>query len=120
MPDFETRNLRVQLPCGSQTIIQCRLGTCLQFTCGFVSPVTCRFGTCQPWISICPLGTYCRFFSCGVTFYEGPVECPASDPGPLVSHVAVEDLADLREMLEEQLKEIKAAEAEVAKQQRKK
>jgi len=37
-----------------------------------------------------------------------------------VTHVAVEDLADLREMLEEQLKEIKAAEAEVAKRQRKK
>jgi len=37
-----------------------------------------------------------------------------------VTHVAVEDLADLREMLEEQLKEIKAAEAEVAKRRSKK
>jgi hypothetical protein len=37
-----------------------------------------------------------------------------------VTHVAVEDLADLREMLEEQLKEIKAAEAQVAKRQSKK
>jgi hypothetical protein len=37
-----------------------------------------------------------------------------------VTHVAVEDLADLREMLEEQLKEIKAAEAQVAKRQNKK
>ena len=118
MADFETRNLRVQLPCGQQTIIQCRLGTCLQFTCGFVSPVTCRFGTCQPWISICPYGTHCLWNSCGVTFY-GPVECPDSQLVP-PQFVAVEDLADLREMLEEQLKEVKAAEAEVAKQQRKK
>jgi hypothetical protein len=117
MADFEARNLRVQLPCGQQTIIQCRLGTCL----GFWS--WCRFGTCQPWISICPLGT-CRFATCGfvspvVQGPEFPIECPGSELVP-PQFVAVEDLADLREMLEEQLKEIKAAEAEVAKQQRKK
>jgi hypothetical protein len=112
MPDFESRNLRVQLPCGSQTIIQCRLGTCLALTCPQGS--ICR------WPSfICPIFT-CGWGTCGFSFAQGPVECAASDPGPLVTHVAVEDLADLREMLEEQLKEIKAAEAEVAKRQRKK
>src|SRR5262245_21565034 len=119
MPDFETRNLRVQFPCGPVTIIPCRLGSgCYGAGWWF----SCRAFSSCPWNSgYCPFNTsWCRGFQTLIAYEPGGA-CGASDQ-PIEQgtiHVAVEDLADLREMLEEQLKEVKAAEAEVAKRQSK-
>lgn len=105
---FDARNLRVQLPCGSVTVFPCRFNTniCFQFTYW-----TCRFYTWHcPFNSCLDTPTICRWGS--------PPICPGSyiDPGPeidQVTHVSIEDLGALRELLQTQLKEIDAAEKKV-------
>jgi hypothetical protein len=81
---FEARKLRVQLPCGEQTLIEpqqpqqgdilCRFPSCNFGTCGFVSPGTgtCRFPTIACHFGSCPLGS-CGFFS--------PQTCPFGSCG---------------------------------------
>jgi hypothetical protein len=127
---FEARKLRVQLPCGEQTVVEaqqpqqgdilCRFPTCHFGTCGFVSPQTCQFGSCGFFSpQTCQFGS-CGFFSpqgchlgsCGVTFVppgcRGGSGDPPIDPGSIV--IDPEHLPVLKERLQAQLKEIENAE----------
>jgi len=117
--DFEARKLRVQLPCGSQTLIACIFGTCR-----LPSVITCIYRTpfCPTWISIC--GTYqsrvCEWgtrptfpTNCGTTIWQ--TETIYENPELVQPSLEVEELGALREQLEAQLKEVVAAQAAVAK-----
>jgi hypothetical protein len=117
---FEARNLRVQLPCGPVTVIQCRFETdfcalpsrfCTWPTrwCGWF---TCPLGSCLDTFVGCRIGTQspCGYASPVVDL---PVCAAGSEPLQPVTHVSVEDLATLREQLQAQLKEVQAAEKQV-------
>ena len=104
---FDARNLRVQLPCGAVTVFPCRFNTnlCFQFTYW-----TCRFYTWH-----CPFGSC---FDSPICRYGSLPICPGTipDPGPeidQVTHVSIDDLGALRELLQAQLKELDAAEKKV-------
>jgi len=114
--DFEARKLRVQFPCGSQTLVACIFGTCR-----LPSVITCIYRTpiCPAYISFCPgFSRFCEFGTRQTTFpttwwetetiYEHP-----ENVGPSLE---VEELGVLREQLEAQLKEVVAAQEMVAKQ----
>jgi hypothetical protein len=126
---FEARNLRVQLPCGPVTIIDCGAaftricrqgtiitclwGTCRWGTCGFVSPC----GWCSYWSPY-----QCRFGSPDPCGFGSPIEqitehlCAGSEELGVRVTVSPEELGPLREALEAQLKEISAAEEAVKRQ----
>jgi hypothetical protein len=116
--DFESRRLRVQLPCGSQTLIACVWGTCR-----LPSVITCIWRTpfCPAFISRCGGFTYCEFgtrppwpTNCGTTIWQTETFFEQTE---LVQPVLeVDDLAILREQLEGQLKEVIAAQQTIAKQ----
>ena len=119
---FQSRNLRVQLPCGPVTIIQCTLGhtiqcyfptycqfttyqnchtyiTCIFGTCTHPSPIACQFGTDTVTVRITQLTP-----NCGTTqVAQGPIQV---DRG---------ELAILKEALQAQLEEIEGAEKALAK-----
>jgi hypothetical protein len=136
MSSFEARNLRVQLPCGPVTIIDCGAG----FTriCRWGTQITCLWGTYCHWGSPCHFGTPCQFGTpchfgtCGGCSVFTPLHCQFGSPDPcgpgspiqniteqlcagsedlaVRITVAPEELGQLREALETQLKEISAAE----------
>jgi hypothetical protein len=121
--DFESRRLRVQLPCGSQTLIACVWGTCR-----LPSVITCIWRTpfCPAYISYCGGGglrSLCEFgtrptfpTNCGTTIWQTETIFEQTE---LVQPVLeVDDLAILREQLEGQLKEVIAAQQTIAKQQK--
>jgi hypothetical protein len=133
MSSFEARNLRVQIPCGSVTLINCTLGHtincffptkyCAFPTCHFGTP--CHWGTPQTcfWGTPCHWGSPCFFHTCG---YHSPIacevgtmphlpECPGTEivqEGPIT--VLPEHLSVLKEQLQAQLHEIELAEKAVA------
>ena len=115
MPDFEARKLRVQFPCGSQTLVACIFGTCR-----LPSVITCIYRTpfCPAYISFCPgFSRYCEFGTrptFPTTWWETETIYERTDiVGPALE---VEELGVLREQLEAQLKEVVAAQEVVAKQ----
>ena len=107
--EFEARKLRVQIPCGDNTIIDCVLGTCRlpsQFTCLWQSPCPI-FSDCRYSTRICLWPTLCPFGS------DIPIACEAAtqpritktvswacDPG----EIDIDDLPVLIQQLEGQLK----------------
>ena len=127
---FQARRLRVQLPCGEQTVVEAQAfqptpTACPFATCGFVTPATiCRnfnsncgivsqchqFHTivaCQQFVSpICAMNTFAC--GCSVTFIDPCGGAGSGDPGPI--QIDPEVLPQLREQLEAQLKEIEKAE----------
>jgi hypothetical protein len=114
--EFEARKLRVQLPCGTQTLIACVFGTCR-----LPSVITCIYRTpwgCPIWISRCG-GSYCEFgtrptiLTCGGTWDTETIFEVTRQVQP---QLEVEELGILREQLEGQLKEVIAAQESVAKQ----
>jgi hypothetical protein len=127
---FQARRLRVQLPCGDQTVVEADVikptpTACPWATCGFVTPTICaayntncgivspchQFHTilqCQHFVTpVCAMNT----FACGctVTFIDPCGGAGSGDPGPI--QIDPEVLPQLREQLEAQLKEIEKAEA---------
>jgi hypothetical protein len=141
---FEARKLRVQIPCGPVTLIDCTPGAtrycywptqhCPIFTCDWGTHLTCVWDT--PW---CRYGSPCRGWnSCG--FYspvvDVPIECIAGTSptykiteltpncgttavaeGPIT--VLPEHLGVLKEQLQRQLAEIEEAEKAVAEAEKK-
>jgi hypothetical protein len=117
--DFEARKLRVQLPCGSQTLIACVFGTCR-----LPSIITCIYRTpfcpvyisiCGGWRSvICEFGTRPTFpTNCGTTIWE--TETIYERTELIQPQLEVEELDVLREQLEGQLKEVITAQQQIAK-----
>ena len=115
--EFEARKLRVQLPCGTQTLIACVFGTCR-----LPSLITCLYRTpwCPTWISecwrsYCQFGTRPTFPTCGVTW---DTETLFERTELIQPQLEVEELGILREQLEGQLKEVIAAQEAVNKQRK--
>ena len=117
--DFEARKLRVQLPCGTQTLIACVFGTCR-----LPSIITCIYRTpfcpiyisrCGGWRSVwCEFGTRPTFpTQCGTTIWETETIFEMTDL--IQPQLEVEELDILREQLEGQLKEVITAQQQVAK-----
>ena len=117
--DFEARKLRVQLPCGTQTLIACVFGTCR-----LPSIITCIYRTpfcpvyisrCGGWRSVwCEFGTRPTFpTQCGTTIWETETIFEITDV--VQPQLEVEELDILREQLEGQLKEVITAQQQVAK-----
>jgi hypothetical protein len=94
--EFEARKLRVQLPCGSQTLIACVFGTCR-----LPSMITCIYRTTFPT-------------DCGTTIWETETIFQITEQ--IQPQLEVEELDILREQLEGQLKEVISAQQAVAKQ----
>ena len=118
--DFEARKLRVQLPCGSQTLIACIFGTCR-----LPSVITCIYRTpfCPVYISRCPVfgSVICEFgtrptfpTNCGTTIWA--TETIFEQTELVQPQLEVEELDVLREQLEAQLKEVINAQQVIAKQ----
>jgi hypothetical protein len=113
--EFEARKLRVQLPCGTQTLIACVFGTCR-----LPSLITCIYRTpwCPTWISHC-WRSFCEFVTrptfptCGVTW---DTETLFERTDVIQPQLEVEELDILREQLEGQLKEVISAQQAIAKQ----
>ncbi|HZO98308.1 MAG TPA: hypothetical protein VFB42_13150 [Gaiellaceae bacterium] len=120
---FEARNLRVQLPCGPVTVFPCRFNTVFcayptYITCGWWSNCRlftwhCPFGSCLDSPTICRFGTIVDCGPGSPIADPGGGLCAASEPIQQVTHVSIEDLATLREQLQQQLKEVEAAEKKV-------
>lgn len=117
--DFEARKLRVQLPCGTQTLIACVFGTCR-----LPSIITCIYRTpfcpvyisrCGGWRSVwCEFGTRPTFpTQCGTTIWE--TETLFETTELIQPQLEVEELDILREQLEGQLKEVITAQQQIAK-----
>lgn len=118
--EFEARKLRVQFPCGSQTLVACVFGTCRLpsvITCIYRTPFCPAYiSICAGWASrICEFGTRPTFpTNCGTTIWATETIYEHTDiVGPALE---VEELGVLREQLEAQLKEVVAAQEMVAKQ----
>lgn len=116
--EFEARKLRVQLPCGTQTLIACVFGTCR-----LPSLITCLYRTpwCPTWISecwrsYCDIGTRPTFPTCGRSIWDTDTWFEITDR--IQPQLEVEELGILREQLEGQLKEVIAAQQSVAKQKK--
>ena len=126
--DFEARRLRVQLPCGTQTLIACVWGTCRLpsvLTCLYRTPFCWNYGSwCRTAISectifrtrVCEIGTRPTWPpDCGTTIWErGDIFEQIVSPV-----LEVEDLDILREQLEGQLKEVISAQEQIAKASKK-
>jgi hypothetical protein len=97
---FRAKRLGVQLPCGPVTVIEaagCPLSICQQTIC--------------PWGSICGGATWiCYWPSCIQSW-------PGLQPqgGPII--LEADDLADLREQLEAQLKEVDEAQRKLSERE---
>jgi hypothetical protein len=119
VPDFEARKLRVQFPCGSQTLVACIFGTCRLpsiITCIYRTPF-CPFyiSYCGAWVSrICEWGTRPIPTDCGTTIWA--TETIYQNPEAVGPTLEVEELGVLREQLEAQLKEVVTAQEMAAKQ----
>lgn len=121
--DFEARRLRVQLPCGTETLI-----ACVFYTCRLPSVITCLYRTpfCPRFVSwcggyrsiVCDIGTNRTFTpTCGGTiWYTETLTETLTETIREQTQFEVEDLPILREQLEGQLKEVIAAQEQVAKQ----
>jgi hypothetical protein len=102
---FQSRRLRVQLPCGEGTVLEqaavdCPFGTRCDGASFFCDPNTCVFGEHSrvgPG-GVCDAGT-CNWFDTGL---------PADEAGRVV--VDAEHLPLVRQALERQLAEIDSAE----------
>ena len=132
---FQARRLRVQLPCGDQTVVEAQVlqptpTACPFATCGFVTPAT----ICHNYLSNCGIVSQCHLYhsihpttcvgghitlvtcplgscQCSITVHPTTTICPGGsiDPtGPI--QVDPEVLPQLREQLEAQLEEIGKAE----------
>ena len=118
--DFEARKLRVQLPCGSQTLIACVFGSCRLpsiITCLYRTPFCPVFiSRCGGWQSVwCEFGTRPTFpTQCGTTIWED-TRTIFEEPERFSPQLEVEELDILREQLEGQLKEVVAAQQQLAK-----
>jgi hypothetical protein len=119
MSSFEARRLRVQIPCGSVTLIQCGGFTFCRFLscgyptiwgCGVIHTRWCEWGTCG-WASPDPCG-----FISPVVQLTPEVLCAGSEEIQPKVTIDPEELPVLRERLEAQLKEIQSAEEQVKKQ----
>ncbi|HEX8939195.1 MAG TPA: hypothetical protein VF763_03440 [Candidatus Limnocylindrales bacterium] len=120
--EFEARRLRVQLPCGTDTLIECVFATCR-----LPSVITCLYRTpfCPTFISrcggyrsiICDFGTNRTFTpTCGGTiWYTETLTETGTETIREVTQFEVDELPLLREQLEGQLKEVIAAQEQVAK-----
>jgi hypothetical protein len=118
--DFEARRLRVQLPCGDETLIACVFGTCR-----LPSRITCLWWTCPPWLSMCKWTTdFCRWHTdfcplgTEIVCRVGTLPIPGCGLTELVQ-VDLDDLPILQEQLEGQLKAVLEA-IEVVNKQRNK
>lgn len=120
--EFEARKLRVQLPCGTETLIACVFDTCR-----LPSVITCLYRTpfCPPFLSVCggfrsvacEIGTRVTFTpTCGGTIWYTETLTPVTDTIRQGTQFEVDELPILREQLEGQLKEVIAAQEQVAKQ----
>ena len=119
--DFDARRLRVQLPCGDETLIACVFGTCR-----LPSRITClwRKPYCPAWISVCGWRTdFCPTFNTRICPDFSEILCRAASvpiPGCGISEewiqVELDDLPILREQLEGQLKVVTEAIAKAEKQ----
>jgi|SRR5215207_1122988 len=108
---FQSKRLRVQLPCGEGTLVEqavdCPLGTVCDGASFFCDPNTCVFGANS---RVGPEGL-CGLGTCNI---GSPIPCgglgsdPRTDPRTLV--VDPEQLPLLRQALEAQLKEVESAE----------
>lgn len=113
---FQSKRLRVQLPCGEGTVVEqaidCPRGTVCDGASFFCDPNTCVFGEHS---RVGPEGL-CNIGTCNI---GSPVPCGGvgSDPGPDPRTFVVdpEQLPLLRQALEAQLKEIEAAEQALKK-----
>lgn len=119
--EFEARKLRVQLPCGSQTLIACVFGTCRLpslITCIYRTPWGCPIwiSRCGSWRSVwCEFGTRPTFpTDCGTTIWETETFFEITER--IQPQLEVEELDILREQLEGQLKEVITAQQAIAKQ----
>jgi hypothetical protein len=108
---FQSKRLRVQLPCNEGTLVEqamdCPMGTRCNGASFFCDPNTCVFGEHSRVgpEGLCNIGT-CNFvspFPCG-----GFGTDPRADPRSIV--VDPEQLPLIRQALEAQLKEIETAE----------
>lgn len=114
--EFEARKLRVQLPCGTQTLVACVFGTCRLpslITCIYRTPWGCPVFISRCWRSYCEVATRPTIPTCGATW---DTETTFEFTERIQPQVEVEDLAILREQLEGQLKEVISAQEAVAKQ----
>jgi hypothetical protein len=121
--DFEARRLRVQLPCGTQTLVACVFGTCR-----LPSVITCLYRTpyCPPYLSecggyrsiVCDFGTIRTFTpTCGGTIWYTETLTPTTvETVRETVQFEVDELPVLREQLEAQLKEVITAQEQIAKQ----
>ncbi|MEY2440807.1 MAG: hypothetical protein QOJ46_233 [bacterium] len=135
---FESKRLRVQLPCGDTTVVQKaavqptppihQTFNCTPTVCGFVTPTVCQWPSAQTcWCSFHtpPVTVTCAFGTCGNTIPHcgitpncgGTPNCIGSgDPiGPV--EIDAEHLTVLREQLESQLADIDAAQKAVEEHQ---
>lgn len=116
--DFEARKLRVQLPCGTQTLIACVFGTCRLpslITCIYRTPWGCPIYISECWRSFCEFGTRPTFpTNCGTTIWQTETIFEITDR--IQPQLEVEELDILREQLEGQLKEVISAQQSIAKQ----
>jgi hypothetical protein len=118
--DFEARKLRVQLPCGSQTLIACVFGTCRLpsvITCIYRTPICPIYiSICGGWRSVwCEIGTRPTFpTNCGTTIWED-TRTIFEQTDLIQPQLEVEELDVLREQLEGQLKEVINAQQQIAK-----
>jgi len=116
--EFEARKLRVQLPCGSQTLIACVFGTCRLpslITCIYRTPWGCPIWISRCWRSFCEFGTRPTFpTDCGTTIWETETIYEITER--IQPQLEVEELGILREQLEGQLKEVISAQQAIAKQ----
>jgi hypothetical protein len=112
---FQSRRLRVQLPCGEGTVVEeafeCPRGTVCAIPSFFCDPNTCVFGEHS---RVGPEGL-CNMDTCNI---GSPNPCGigtdrAVDPRTVL--VDPEHLPLLRQALEAQLKEVKAAEQALKK-----
>jgi hypothetical protein len=140
---FEARNLRVQIPCGAVTLINCTPGHTIH--CFFPTkhchfPTYCHWGTPHTcfWGTPCHWGSPCRWGSCG--YYSPVVDVPeqciaGTHPTDIITEltpncgttqvaegpitVLPEHLSVLKEQLQQQLKEVELAEKAVADAEKK-
>ena len=130
---FEARSLRVQIPCGSVTLINCTVGNTINCFfpskychfpsyCHYGTPWTCFWGTPCQWGSPCFHGTcgyHLSLIDCEFGTRPHLPECPGTEivEGPIT--ISPEHLGVLKEQLQAQLREIEIAEKAVAEAEKK-
>ena len=119
--DFEARKLRVQLPCGTQTLTSpaCSApAVCRRSSPASTGPRSVRsyISRCGGWHSVwCEFGTRPTFpTQCGTTIWED-TRTIFEFTDVVQPQLEVEELDILREQLEGQLKEVITAQKQIAK-----